>query len=188
MDVPFWADLAFSPDGRRLAAALIAAGVDDYQSEIRVCDAVTGEVVLSRKWPEGGISTPTFSRDGMMLAVLVGARGASGTVKLLDVPTGKELHSLDGHRFNGVLSLAFSPDGRRLASAAYSPADAEAEVKLWDVSGGRELLTLPAKGRGRLAFSADGHRLSYVSGVGESRDAGVKVWDATPLTDTPTPP
>jgi eukaryotic-like serine/threonine-protein kinase len=184
IDVPFWADLAFSPDGRRLAGALIAGGVDNFQSEIRVCDAATGEVVLSRKWPEGWISTPTFSRDGMMLAVQVGTRGASGPVKLLDVSTGKELHSLDGHRFNGVLSLAFSPDGRRLASASYSPDHAEAEVKLWDVSGGRELLTLPANGRGRLAFSADGHRLSYVSEVGVSRDAGVHAWDATPLTDT----
>jgi WD40 repeat protein len=188
MDVPYSADLAFSPDGRRLAGALIAGGVDDFESEIRVCDTTTGEIVLSRRWPEGWISTPVFSRDGMMLAVQVGMRGTPGTVKLLDVSTGKELHSLDGHRYNGVLSLAFSPDGRRLASASHSRDHAEAEVKLWDVSGGRELLTLPANGRGRLAFSIDGHRLSYVSEVGESRDARVRAWDATPLTDTTTPP
>ncbi|MHC5541010.1 WD40 repeat domain-containing protein, partial [Singulisphaera rosea] len=188
LDVPYWADLAFSPDGRHLAGALIAGAIDEFESEIRVCDTTTGEIVLSRKWPEDWISTPTFSRDGRMLAVQVGPRGEPGTVKLLEVSSGKELHSLDGHRYNGVLSLAFSPDGRRLASASYSRDHADAEVKLWDVSDGRELLTLPAIGQGRLAFSVDGHRLSYVSDVGERHDARVQTWDATPLTDTPTPP
>lgn len=66
------------------------------------------------------------------------------------------------------------------------------EVKLWDLAGGREMLTLDAIGvalvGGNLlrssgfGFSPDGQRLFYVPS-GLHRDAEVKVWDATPLPD-----
>ena len=67
-----------------------------------------------------------------------------------------------------------------------------AEVKLWDLAGGREVLTLKptgvdlvgsnALGNSGFAFSPDGHRLFYLPG-GSRRDAEVQVWDATPLPD-----
>ena len=83
-----------------------------------------------------------------------------GVVKVLDAASGKEKLSLAGHR-DQVYGLTFSPDGRRLASAGY--VRNESEVKLWDVAGGRDLLTLPAIGYGNLMFHPDGFRLSYVS-------------------------
>ena len=66
--------------------------------------------------------------------------------------------------------MAFSPDGKRLASAShYGP------VKVWDAQTGQELLTL--KGHtgvvNSVAFSPDGKRLASAS-----EDHTVKVWDA----------
>ena len=113
-------------------------------------------------------------------------------IKVLDADTGRERLSLAGHRYE-IWKLAFSPDGRRLASLASFPTQV-AEVKLWDLAGGREMLTLQATGvdligsnspgNSGFAFSPDGHRLFYLPG-GSRRDAEVQVWDATPLPEDP---
>ena len=59
--------------------------------------------------------------------------------------------------------MAFSPDGKRLATASY-----DHTAKVWDAESGKELLTL----RGHsdnvygVAFSPDGKRLATASGDG----------------------
>jgi WD40 repeat protein len=90
-----------------------------------------------------------------------------------------------------IWKLAISADGRRLASLASFPMRAP-EIKLWDLSGGREMLTLEATGidligsnvlgSSGFAFSPDGLRLFHVP-AGNRRDAEVQVWDATRLPD-----
>jgi WD40 repeat protein len=111
-----------------------------------------------------------FSPQGEYLA----SGSGENAVKLWDVASGRELHTLWGHGgWQGVTALAFSPDASRLASGA-----SDNIVKLWDVVTGQEVLTLkghtkPVTG---LAFSPDGHRLASCS-----EDGTVRIWDATPM-------
>src|SRR5215469_611270 len=76
--------------------------------------------------------------------------------KVWDSMIGKELFSLRGHD-GPVTRVAFSPDGRRLASGSWDEA-----VKIWDSATGRELLSLNA-GAGRVTsveFSPDRQHLA----------------------------
>ncbi|MCL4177893.1 MAG: protein kinase [Verrucomicrobia bacterium] len=70
----------------------------------------------------------------------------------------RDLLTLKGHTA-GVGSVAFSPDGKRLASTS-------SEVKVWDATSGHEVFTLPGltNGFSKVVYSPDGKRLSAGSG------------------------
>src|SRR5262249_39265244 len=77
--------------------------------------------------------------------------------------------SLPGHAVP-VWGLAFSPDGRKLASAARGVAEGgtplPGELKIWDAADGRELLRLPGRGEllDSVAFNPDGRQLAFADG------------------------
>jgi WD40 repeat protein len=150
-------DVAFSPDGHRLAT-----GSDDKTA--KVWDAVTGREVLTLKGHTSTVYGVAFSPDGQRLATA----GVDQTAKVWDVRTGQELLTLRGQTpyMNGV---AFSPDGQRLATAS-----GDGTAKVWDARTGQEILTL--KGHTSniwgVSFSSDGQRLATASG-----DGTAKVWD-----------
>jgi hypothetical protein len=100
-------------------------------------------------------------------------------VILLDLSTWKERARLKGHR-NGVLSLAFSPDGKTLASGGgiYMEPENTGDVLFWDVADGRAKERFDGLGFWveALAFTPDGKTLISGGGV---RDTGgeVRFWD-----------
>jgi WD40 repeat protein len=170
--------VAYGPDGKRLAS--IAAG-----GEIKVWDAQTGQELFSRKNP-GRMSLVAFSPDGKRLASVghgqgersrTGLRRFPAEVKVWDAQTGQELLTWKVDNGAGIgPRLAFSPDGKRLATSLGGQGPGPGEVKVWDIQTGQELLTLkghpdPISG---LAFSPDGKRLVSANAAGGT----VKVWDA----------
>src|SRR5262249_6828467 len=99
-----------------------------------------------------------------------------GDVKLWDALNGEEILTFKGHT-KLVPSVAFSPDGQRLATCSE-----DGTVKLWDTHTGQQTLTLTGHTGvvSHLVFSPDGHRLASNGG-----DGTVKIWDDTPLPEEP---
>lgn len=166
--------VAFNPDRRVFATA-------SYHSGIRVWNAATGRVVRALRWDKDAtmdaVSQIVFSRDGKMLA----SAGDDRMIRLWDVETGKELRKLEGHsgaqgkgiaRGQSVTSVAFSPDGKMLASAAAF----ENTVRLWDVAKGQQLRTIKAHTGTvtRVVFHPGGKTLATAS-----EDHAVKLWDVS---------
>src|SRR6202044_2706593 len=89
-----------------------------------------------------------------------------------EAASGNVVQTLAGHSAD-IVSLGFSPDGRRLATASF-----DRTLKLWDTPTWQDVFTLrgPTAGVISLAFSPDGTRI--VSG---GIDFTARVWNATPL-------
>ena len=107
--------LAFTPDGRALAAA--------SAWDLVFWEIATGRERLHVVRPNAMIARVAFSPDGSLAA----AGTAAGTVLLLDATDGWELAEFSGPA-GAVTALAFAPDGGALASAG-----ADGTVLIWDV-------------------------------------------------------
>ena len=156
--------MAFSPDGRYLVTGR-------RNGAVQVWDARTGQPVGTlgthdRDDPGRGVQ-PRRPAPGF------GERRRGGQTVGRDPPgprSKKPRHTLAARVPGPSLNVAFSPDGRRLATGGE-----ENTVKIWDVQTGQELHTL----RGHsgdvytVAFSPDGR---WVASAGE--DSTVKVWDS----------
>ncbi|TWU15593.1 c-type cytochrome domain-containing protein [Allorhodopirellula heiligendammensis] len=73
----------------------------------------------------------SFRPDAMTVAIGSGEPSRSGTIKLFDVRTGELLRDLGELHSDTILGLAFSPDGRTLASSS-----ADRTIGLTDVASG----------------------------------------------------
>jgi len=96
------------------------------------------------------IETAAFSPDARLFA----ATSSLGYARLWETATCRELATFGGFLM-GTHSMAFSPDGGRLAIGS----DGSEAVKVWDVQSRQELLTLEGQGSSFIpsAFSPDGN-------------------------------
>jgi WD40 repeat protein len=162
--------LAFAPDGQTLA---IAGG-----RGLGLWD-VPGRRLRSRldAPPRFVIMSVAFAPDGRTLAAS-GEHFLDGWVRLYDLagdpPASRAELALErpGRALPGAIntwgafsSVAFSPDGRRLAAVA------QRAIGIWDINGGQRDFIERRTGRpeDRLAFSPDGRWL----GIIESRNASL---------------
>jgi WD40 repeat protein len=123
---------------------------------------------------------PRFSHDGCRLAALGNDRDTrTKRIIMWEVPTG-EVSQTIGLREDSVLSLAWSPDNRRLVTAGTD------EVSIWDAEIGQELLTFrePAESLAALARSVRSLAVSSAAWSPDNRYlavgsiTGVKLWDS----------
>ncbi|MGD2182972.1 hypothetical protein [Lusitaniella coriacea] len=151
--------LAFSPDGTTLAS-----GSPD--ATIKFWDVETGIEKQTLSNDNDGITTLSFHPQKEILAV--GTQG--GRLQLWNLQTGEKLGEHQFIEFKQSLrAIAFSPDGKHLASGGDDPT-----IHLWNVPDLIEQQTLKQHTFGirTLAFSPDGNFLA--SG---SSDKTINLWD-----------
>ena len=139
------------------------------------CADRPGTPLPQGRWPR----SVAFSPDGKRLASGSGTwddtkrATSAGEVKVWDAQTGQELLTLKGHTGRSR-SVAFSPDGKRLASGI-GTYWTSGEVKVWDAQTGQELLTLKGHTGWSTAWPSARTANAWPALVGQDT---VKVWDA----------
>ena len=178
--------IAISPDGK-----IVAVGTSFGQ--VKLFDARTGRLVRSlddekgkladKETPDnlkplkramGCVEAVAFSPDGSLLAVCGGSFNdwereqvtAAGRLKVWNVKTGTIAHDLVGHSF--AWAVAFSPDGKLLASAGcwFGNGHSGVGAILWDTHTGEKIREIPTNANARaysVAFSPDNKLMAICS-------------------------
>jgi WD40 repeat protein len=182
--------IVFSPDLKIFATMLRQDEkriiTKDQQRIIKLYETATGKLLKTIKPHDTSVGLVVFSPDGKIIAAKVGSYSTIkknldrfNTVQLWDVQTGNDVLTISmpkGYNYN-VFGLAFSPDGKILASGRES----EPIIDLWDVSSGKKITSLNGSLKGhegksdgvkKIAFSPNGKLLA------SGRDSEtIDIWD-----------
>jgi RNA polymerase sigma factor (sigma-70 family) len=163
------------------AAADPQGGKDNASYKFALVNAFNGinaspRATFANLWADGLMTAFALSPSGDILAVAEGKR-----VSLWDAKTGEDLGALAGKHSGNVVTLAFTPDGKWLASGSITPGrGVGGEVRVWDVARRKEVLTIQgAWSFHKLQYSADGKTLACDVQDVIARTQGLKVWAAT---------
>lgn len=150
--------LAYSPNGKFLASAC-------GDMTVRIWNAENGKQLQELKGHQNHVQSVAFSPDSQTVVSGASPEASQFSLRLWDVKTGKELKKI--HTPEGAYCVAFSPDGKILASASTL-------IRLWNPKTGKEIFqhrghVWPISG---VAFALDGKTLATAGGTGK-----IIIWD-----------
>jgi hypothetical protein len=161
--------LAYRPDGKQLAVA--------QRDEVLLIDPATGKLMAHILGQTQQVTAVAWSQDGALLAVANGLPGKDGFVRMFGFPTKPADSNLSETTFAAhtdlIHDLAFSPDGKTLATCSY-----DRLIKLWDVPEQKRVAIprLVLKDHSDaiygISFRPDGKLLASAAA-----DRSVKIWD-----------
>jgi WD40 repeat protein len=150
--------LAYSPDGRLLAAA-------GFADSVWLFDADQGKLIRELPAPGVDIRTITFSPDGKRVA----AAGRAGLVRIWDATSGQQISDVPVST-RRVFALAYSPDGKLLAAGGH-----QRIVRLLDSASGKVLADLPERPGDVMSLCFCGPDTLASAGSGNV----IHIWDLT---------
>lgn len=149
--------LAFSPDGKQLAAG---GGEASREGQITLWNLTDNALV--RQFPNAHSDTVyglEFSPDGKLLA----SASADRFAKVFEVETGKHVQSYEGHTHH-VMDITWKADSTLLASAG-----ADNAIKVWNVETGEQTRTIATYSKQVTSLSFVGLQDNILSSSGDKR-------------------
>jgi WD40 repeat protein/serine/threonine protein kinase len=161
--------LAFAQDGRTLVTSTTSRNNKGYLTLWRMPDGVKLARYASDIQNIGPGSSFCATPDLSLAAYATGSP-PDQRIAVMDLRTGTNLWTAVAAKVD-ITALAFSPDGKTLSSSA---GFGESDIRLWDVTTGRETGKLAGHGSwvSSLVFSPDGKKL-----ISSSADQTIRAWN-----------
>jgi WD40 repeat protein len=152
--------LSVTPDGNRALSG-------SYDNSLRIWDLKDGKClsIINGHYPLVG-DTVSITPDGKRAVSYV--KNGDPTLWVLDLESGKWLHTLEGHT-DWIESISITPDGRRVVSSSK-----DKTLRVWNIENGKTLHILEGHSEGitNVSMTPDGRGV-----VSKSTDKTLRVWD-----------
>lgn len=157
--------ISFSPNGQLVVAGAVQLFNKAGVPTLAIWDAHSGRLVQTLRRVGERVDIPfCFSPDGSFICSRPWDVEHEKSVQICDASSGRPMRTFVHP--GPVTDAALSPNGRWIATAC---ADGECKVRLWEISSGRLVRTMPSQGRMiwsgaatpmSVAFSSDGSRIA----------------------------